>query len=102
MYVRKRTCLALALELPRCSGEGAASPASQRSIGRRPRCTGDGGPAVRAPARPVPGAMMFAMTANGDTNPRTLTDWTGRTIEVARSRGGVLAVADFSDNLIRT
>lgn len=28
-------------------------------------------------------------------------DWNGREIEVARSRGGVLAAADFSDNLIR-
>ena len=28
-------------------------------------------------------------------------DWNGREIESARSRGGVLAVVDFSDNLIR-
>jgi hypothetical protein len=31
----------------------------------------------------------------------TMPDWNGRDILVARSRGGVLAVADFSDNLIR-
>lgn len=29
-------------------------------------------------------------------------DWNGREITVARSRGGVLAVADFSDNLVHT
>lgn len=31
-----------------------------------------------------------------------LADWNGRSIRVARSRGGVIATADFSDNLIRT
>jgi hypothetical protein len=31
-----------------------------------------------------------------------IVDWNGRAIRVARSRGGVLATADFADNLIRT
>src|SRR5438132_1290909 len=30
-----------------------------------------------------------------------ITDWNGRAIEAAQSRGNVVAVADFSDNLMR-
>jgi hypothetical protein len=30
-----------------------------------------------------------------------ITDWNGRSIQAAQSRGGVIAVADFSDNLMR-
>jgi hypothetical protein len=33
--------------------------------------------------------------------PRQVSDWNGRSIEVATSRGGVMAVCDFGDNLIR-
>lgn len=33
--------------------------------------------------------------------PETIEDWNGREIAVMRSKGGVLAVCDFADNLIR-
>jgi hypothetical protein len=33
--------------------------------------------------------------------PELIEDWNGRQIQIARSKGGVHAVCDFADNLIR-